>query len=147
MSSIGAKLSSSLSTNSNRSLNAKFIKNWAMRVNIAAIFGDSFDSDFLSDQFAQFVGIMGDWFIYYFIFGNFIKYLPIPSELRRRKVTTTIKDTLLQDLEHRKKTGKTGAGLISSLLSANFPEAFIIDEAITFLFAGYDTTSTLLVLF
>lgn len=147
MSTIGNRFTHDLAKHQSQSHDSKFIKAWAMKINIAAIFGDSFDGDYLGDQFSQFVQVMADWITAYFIFGNLLMYIPISAERRRRSVTNAIKSQILQDLAKRRKSGESGADLISLLLKANTPDEIIVDEAITFLFAGYDTTSTLLVTF
>eukprot|EP01096_Ripella_sp_DP13-Kostka_P010447 TRINITY_DN40_c1_g1_i10.p1 TRINITY_DN40_c1_g1~~TRINITY_DN40_c1_g1_i10.p1 ORF type:complete len:554 (+),score=226.36 TRINITY_DN40_c1_g1_i10:69-1664(+) len=102
------------------------------------------------------------YFMWALMFGSKTRFLPFPSVIKTLRVTGDVRKEVRSAIQHKKRllleqgddSDSTEGGdtdLITSLLKVvdpetgeKMPEDLIVDESITFLFAGHDTTSNAL---
>jgi len=133
----------------NEEVNAEFFRTLTSSIIIKFAFGSQFDPEWLSRKWHRLTHILNRFFLTKIIFGNLAGYIPLPSTLEKDSIISEIRSKVKQVLRTRKsEIGKTqeANNLVDLLLSASepVPEELIIDECLTFLLAGSETTSKLL---
>lgn len=150
MSEVGQEMVERVKKHGTQNIPSSFIQEWTMVINVRTIFGDSLDARHVLRLFDTFLKVLITWINYTLLLGDWVVNLPfLPAEYTRRKVRQQLRAYVLEDIQQRRKFPSTASDLISLMLSSedHFTDEAILDEAITFLFAGYDTTSITLVLY
>jgi cytochrome P450 len=114
--------------------------------------GEGFDSLWMADTFHKLGDAFGTLMMWSFLLGpTAASWLPLPFNIRRRKLKSQVVAKVEKLIEKRKEQLKNSddvpADLISILLTApsQVPTSVIADEALTFLIAGADTVSAVTV--
>jgi len=128
-----------------------------LRVVISSVFGGDFDADQMSELWHRVLELRINYTLGKIFFPDIWDWLPIPWSYKPRRLLHEIamfvksaidrKKILLSQQEDQQQTQKD---LLSAMLSVVdeetgklIEERLIIDESLTFLFAGHDTTSNL----
>jgi cytochrome P450 len=133
-----------------------------MRVIVHLAFGGDFDPEWMLNAWERVEHAFNDWTWGWCVFGDIWNYLPIPAAAGFRKARMAIRDRLAEAIDARriKLEAMVEAGeeldeadhnnLLYCLLGSTnvngevFTTEEIVDQSITFLFAGHDTSSVAL---
>lgn len=135
--------------------------NITLNVIIDAAFGGDLDAEKMKELWGQFTPRFADYFFWDIVLGNKLNsYLPMaPWNKHILKPLKEIKKSILEAIRERKEEVAKGSStpqptdrknLLSALLEAKdengsqMSDQQLLDESLTFLFAGHDTTSNLL---
>lgn len=129
----------------------------AMRVIVRLAFGGSFDADWMFNQWRRVTHAFTDWTLGWCLFGDIWNYLPLPwsfgfknarnSLIKEISITVDKRRALMKD---KIVTEEDKNDLLSYLLDATDSDGnhlsndLIINQSLTFLFAGHDTSSSAL---
>ena len=135
-------------------LKARQIEHWTMRIIIAVAFGDAFPVKWMAPTYQAYTATMNMLFAMDFLIGNFSYYLPAPYNFRRWTLRKKIEEKIVEAVQSRKtqlanlytlrltfvdfSDMDEIKDLLTLLLKSGDenPEKTIIDEGLTFLFAG-----------
>uniref|UniRef100_A0A0G4HQZ1 Cytochrome P450 n=1 Tax=Chromera velia CCMP2878 TaxID=1169474 RepID=A0A0G4HQZ1_9ALVE len=136
------------------------LKGLTLSVIIQASFGGAFDNVWMARAWKELLELQEPYFASGILFGpEWVSFLPLPSVYRfsqkRDRIIRKVREFVREKKQANKNapqskkgsgTTTTGANnLVDQLLNSGVAEETdITDEAITFLFAGHDTTSTAL---
>jgi len=121
-----------------------------LRIIIRYAFGEQFDVDWMEVVWKE---VMDNFVLNFFntrIFGRFTKYVPWEKTYNRIHEVGVVTRKLLDQRRKEMRTEATGRNdLIGTLLEAqtngeDVDDQMIVDEAITFMVAGHETTANLL---
>jgi cytochrome P450 len=149
--SLGKALIEKLSMTDGKTISSTCLREFTMRGIIKSAFGDGIDiskvekaQEEISNSFQEFFAVIS-------LFGSLANYLPLPVWRRvdkaRKSVEKAVNDLVVKRRLEPKNESEPN-DLISLLLSTEketLSEEFITSEGMIFLFAGTDSTATLLV--
>eukprot|EP01119_Soliformovum_irregulare_P011854 TRINITY_DN3016_c0_g1_i1.p1 TRINITY_DN3016_c0_g1~~TRINITY_DN3016_c0_g1_i1.p1 ORF type:complete len:486 (+),score=105.35 TRINITY_DN3016_c0_g1_i1:114-1571(+) len=152
MTRVAEDMADHLKTLKGQPVSFEFYQRFTMRVIIATTFGDDFDPEWAAPRFHQLTRLMNPYAFTYLLFGSYIaSHLPFGPNKKINVVREEIKQALRDRIAKRRKelkehpiTTEETSDLLTMLLLHDLKEDEIIDEGLTFLFAGSDTTSYLL---
>jgi len=126
-----------------------FFREYTMKGIIQSAFGNEINHSIVYQAEESISTALRNYFICSVLFGSLANYLPLPAFRKIKAANKIIQDEVNRLILLRKKQIESNSepkDLISVMLNAKepIPENFITDEGILFLFAGADTTSSLL---
>eukprot|EP01103_Thecamoeba_quadrilineata_P011955 TRINITY_DN2972_c1_g3_i1.p1 TRINITY_DN2972_c1_g3~~TRINITY_DN2972_c1_g3_i1.p1 ORF type:complete len:507 (-),score=124.81 TRINITY_DN2972_c1_g3_i1:54-1574(-) len=159
MSSITSKFVEELRQDSGKEINAtELMSKLTMRIIIGTVLGGDLDADDLAEKYKELVNDLTYIMFAHMAIGRFWKYLPFPVFFRFSRNVAVVENLIKQAIASRKaklSQEKEDDGpsnetdLLSALLKVrdsdanSLSERELVDQVLTFLFAGSDTTSNL----
>jgi len=115
-------------------------------------FGGDFVSNWMFNNWIFITGLLREYVLISILFGRWSDYFPLPIVRKFLKSSKEIRSKVQETIDKRKKeeTSETN-DLLSAMLKVSdgetgrrFSDEQIIDETLTFLFSGQDTTANML---
>eukprot|EP01114_Cavostelium_apophysatum_P019666 TRINITY_DN6400_c0_g1_i1.p1 TRINITY_DN6400_c0_g1~~TRINITY_DN6400_c0_g1_i1.p1 ORF type:complete len:502 (+),score=76.02 TRINITY_DN6400_c0_g1_i1:174-1679(+) len=123
------------------------LNNCTLSVIIRLGFGKEFDVEWTKNQWRNLNDHLTTNVVLHSVFGNALKHLPFPFVQKFNAANNNIRHRAKEAIRRRREQGTEGTDLLSLMLKAerDFPEKvtedLIVDECMTFLLAGQDTTA------
>ena len=132
-----------------------------MRAIISLAFGGEFDANFMITQYTALCAAVRTYMLGWLLVGPLFDWLPVPQAQAPVKLRSNIVSYIRKVIKERREklslsgseASKTEASdLLTAMLMVRdeesggraLSEAEIVDQAVTFLFAGFDTSTTIL---
>eukprot|EP01119_Soliformovum_irregulare_P024321 TRINITY_DN8690_c0_g1_i1.p1 TRINITY_DN8690_c0_g1~~TRINITY_DN8690_c0_g1_i1.p1 ORF type:complete len:487 (-),score=144.56 TRINITY_DN8690_c0_g1_i1:15-1475(-) len=152
MTNIAEEMASHLKSLNGAPTTTEFFQRFTMRVIIATTFGEDFDADWMTEHFHRMTGLMNPYAISILTVGKFVTdHVPFGPSSKLRAVQSEIKQVLREKIAERRSQLEKNpiepdetSDLLTLFLLNSMEDDAIIDEGLTFLFAGSDTTQYLL---
>lgn len=129
-----------------------FVSDCTMEAIIATAFGSSFDAKWMADSWKKWFSYISNLSVWYLFFGRAAYFLPVPSVLAMRKIRKETLERVKLQIAERKKAMESEsvnnediADLLTLMIrSGEATDESIMNEGLTFLAAGFESTSGLI---